>query len=193
MADKTKELEDKIKMLREADPDSPKIKDYERQLTSLRGGKPGPASNDGILELDVNEAEWAEVRGGSNRPPAGEYLAEMQMPDMFYSDKACKLPFVIIEAGPWKNYEDAFYPARGGGVEKLFKLKQIAQACGITPEVNERTGKLSIDFNKFPGKKFMAVYEVEDGVFTGTDGITRETHVSKVKKARAASPSNLRA
>lgn len=192
MADKIKELQDKIKMLREADPDSPKIADYERQLKSLVGGGSKSTASGNVLELEVNEAEWEEVKGGSNRPPAGEYLVEMQMPEIHYSDKACKLPFVIIQTGPWRGYEDAFYAARTGGVEKMFKLKQIAQACGIVPEINPSTGKLFLDFDKFPGKKFMAVYEIEDGVFTGTDGITRETHVPKVKKARAAGPQSLK-
>lgn len=192
MADKIKELQDKIAMLEKADPDSAKLTDYRKELAKLTSGTRTSVPNDGILELDINESEWAEVRGGSNRPPAGDYLAEMQAPDMYYSDKACKLPFTIIEPGPWKGYEDAYYPARTGGVEKLFKLKQIAQACGITPEVNERTGKVFMDFNKFPGKKFIACYEIEDGTFTNANGQTYETHVSKVKKAKAASPQSLK-
>ena len=193
MADKIKELQDKIKLLEGADPDSAKLADYRKELSKLQGGGTRVSSgSDGIFEMDVNETEWAEVKGGSTRPPAGEYLAEMQAPEIHYSDKASKFPFVIIEKGPWAGHEDAFYPARGGGVEKMFKLKQIAQACGVTPKVNDRTGKLYMDFNEFPGKKFIAVYEIEDGVFTGADGITRETHVPKVKKARAASPQSLK-
>lgn len=192
MADKIKELQDKIKMLEGADPDSSKLVDYRKELARLTGGGRSSTPTDGILEMDINEAEWAEVKGGSMRPPAGEYLAEMQGSDIHYSDKAAKLSFTIIEKGPWLGYEDAFYAARTGGVEKMFKLKQIAQACGIAPKVNERTGKVFLDFNEFPGKKFVAVYEIEDGVFTGTDGVTRETHVPKVKKARAASPQSLK-
>lgn len=192
MADKIKELQDKIAMLEKADPDSAKLGDYRRELAKMTSGVKTSVPNDGILELDINESEWAEVKGGSNRPPAGEYLAEMQTPDIYYSDKATKLPFTIIEKGPWMGYEDAFYAARGGGVEKLFKLKQIAQACGIVPEINERTGKMFLDFNKFPGKKFMACYEIENGTFQGNNGQTYETHVSKVKKAKAASPQSLK-
>jgi hypothetical protein len=188
---KIADLRDRIKTLEKADPDSPKLADYRKELAKLEGGGRG-ADTDGILQLDINEADWAEVRGGSNRPPAGKYLAEMQMPEVFYSDKASKLRFVIIEKGPWHGYEDSFYPARTGGTEKLFKLKQIAMACGIQPEVNEKTGKLYMDFNKFPGKKFMAVYEIEDGTFVGQDGVERPTHVSKVKKAEAASPQSLK-
>jgi hypothetical protein len=193
LADKIKELQDKIAMLEKADPDSAKLGDYRKELAKLTNGTKTSMPNDGILELDVNESEWAEVKGGSNRPPAGDYLAEMQSPNIYYSDKACQLPFTIIEKGPWLGYEDSFYAARTGGADKLFKIKQIAQACGITPEINERTGKMFLDFNKFPGKKFIACYEIENGTYTNpNNGQTYDTHVSKIKRAKAASPQSLK-
>jgi hypothetical protein len=188
LADKKRELQDKIKMLQDADPDSPKLAQYRRELASIEGGKAGVA--DDVLELDINEADWEEVRGGSNRPPAGEYLAEMQVPIMHYSDKASKFPFVIIQPGPWKSYEDAFYPATGK--DALFRIKNLATSCGVKPVVNERTGKLGIPFGDFPGKKFIAVYENQESLFTGTDNIERNVTVSKVKKARAAVAGNLK-
>jgi hypothetical protein len=133
-----------------------------------------------IFDTGLNEGEYEETKQGfSNRPPVGEYTAEIGVPEPNYSPKAVKIPVTIIDKGkPWNGYSlDAFYPAKDKNAQ--FSMKNIAVSAGIKPEKDSKTGNVYFDLSKLIGKKITVVYKLEAGEI---DGRTFET--SKLKHAK---------
>lgn len=181
MEDQISKLKKKIESLEEADPDSIKLKEYKSELKQLTKSRP-PAGDD-AFELDMSPEELDAVPTGfSNRPVAGEYVAEIGYPEKDYSAKAAKVPFTIIEGG-WKGFDkDAFYPSKTPGAE--FSIKNICESAGVLQQVNPKTGKAFYPLSELAGKVFVVIYKDETSSFVGNDGIEREVTRAKVKKAK---------
>lgn len=184
MATEIEKLEKNIATLEEVDEDSPKLAKMRAKLKELKaeGGASAPSSDD--LELDMTEDEYADVATGfSNRPVAGDYAAEIGTPELNYSEKAMKIPFTIIETGPWKGFDgDAFYPSKSSTA--AFSIKNIIKSAGLREGINPKTKKVFLPISQLPGRKITVVYKDETSEFTGNDGITRMVTKAKVKHAK---------
>lgn len=167
----------------EVDPDSDEVREYEAEL-ERRKKSISKLSEDDILETGMDEDELATIASGiSKRPIPGDYVAIIGKPDKDYSEKAVKVPITIIEDGPWKGHEDAFYPSKTA----MFSLKNIHESAGVFAQKNPKTGKMFWPIVLLEGKKIMAVYEMKliAGSWVGNDGIERENQPqSKLIKAK---------
>jgi len=169
--------------LEEADPEGEELKQYKAEI-ARRTGKPAKqAPGSDAFELDMTPDELADIPTGfSDRPVAGEYPAEIGIPDLDYSPNATKIPFTIID-GVWKGFDaDAFYPGKSAAA--AFSIKNICEAADIKAQVNPKTGKAFYPLMQLAGKTIIVVYKDDKGTFVGNDGIEREFTRAKVKHAK---------
>ena len=184
MATEVEKLEKKIATLEDVDPDSPKLKKLKEELKELKSSSDSTTPGEDDLELDMTEDEYADIATGfSNRPVAGDYAAVIGTVDKEYSEKAMKVPFTIVEEGPWKGFDqDAFYPSRSK--DAAFSIKNIVKSAGLKEQINPKTKKVFLPISQLPGRKIIAVYKDETSEFTGNDGISRMVTKAKVKHAK---------
>lgn len=184
MATEIEKLEKKIATLEDVDPDSPKLKKLKEELKELKSEGGTIVAGDDAFELDLTEDELAEVATGfSNRPVAGDYTAVIGSVDRDYSEKAMKIPFTIVEEGPWKGFDgDAFYPSKSAAA--AFSIKNICKSAGVKEGVNPKTKKVFYPLGSLEGRKITVVYKDETSEFTGNDGIARMVTKAKVKHAK---------
>ncbi len=167
----------------EVDPDSEDTKEFRAEV-ERRKKSASKLSDEDVLDTGMDEDELAAVASGiSKRPAPGDYAAKIGKPEKDYSEKAAKVPIVIIEKGPWEGHEDAFYPSKTA----MFSLKNIHESAGVPAQKSPKTGKMFWPIALLEGKLITAVYEmkVTAGSWIGNDGVEREnTPQSKLVRAK---------
>lgn len=183
MQDQVAELRKKIQAMEQVG-ETAMAEKFKAELAKLEASNPAAKGTEAVFELSITEDELAQVSaGGANRPPEGEYEAEIGYPELNYTAKSAKVPFTIIRQGQWAGWDkDAFYPSKSAGAE--FSIKNICAAAGIASKTNPKTGKAYYDLMELAGKKIVVVYENETSMFTGSDGVERQVTRAKVKRAK---------
>jgi hypothetical protein len=170
MEDKVQKLKDKISALREADPKSARLAEYEAELKKLTKGS-ATATAGAFVIPDATEEDY-ETAGGSKFAQAGLHLSEFGMPYEKTPGLSLAFPFTIVGSADKGKESEIF-----AGLSKaaLWKLKEILTALGVET-VKTKGGGIGFDFAEVAGKQAQVLWTTQKDTRPISEGGTGSSY-----------------